>query len=239
MRLFLLLSILVSVNCLSLKAQNDAPKKFHGEFWVGIQFAVPVGEFAASIDRDLGFGGNIGGVWCPSKESNFFQFGFETGVNYMGKEKRQIEGVDLKTISTLWTFHLLARFTAPTKIKLVPYIDVLGGGKMFYTKTKYNNDLVDAIFKDEDLSVFAENNSSVWSYGVGVGFNFTTGDILGSTDYPNVVFDCRVVYMVSGNMSYVSPDNVRKDPDGSYYYEVTEINKTDMIFPQIGIKAIF
>ena len=236
---YFLNAFIVCASFVPAMAQNDPSKKIRGEVFGGLQFAIPVGEFAASIDRDLGFGGNLGFLWCPSKESNFFQFGIESGLNYMGKEKRQIEEVDLKTISTLWTFHLLARFTAPTEMKVIPYVDILGGGKMFYTKTKYNNDLLDALFDNEDLSVFAKDESSVWSYGAGIGFTFIPGDEVKNPAEPTVGIDVRVVYMVSGSMSFVSPDNIRKDPGGSYYYEETVIAKTDMIFPQLGFKVIF
>ncbi|WP_420582652.1 outer membrane beta-barrel protein [Reichenbachiella sp.] len=197
-----------------------------GEFWLGLQFAVPVGTFADDIDRKLGYGGNLGGVWNPSKKSNFFQIGLDIGINYMGKDKTEIGGLPLKTTATLFTTHLVTRLRVQTDSHIKPYVDLLGGGKFFSTTTKYNNDLFDTLLDMEDKSVFADQTKGVWSYGAGLGFSFLK-QAFGA--------DLRVLYLASGPMEYISPKNLRQDDFGDFYYEHQEISRTHMVFPQLSI----
>lgn len=197
-----------------------------GEFWIGLQFAVPVGTFADNIERELGYGGNLGGVWNPSKVNNFFQIGLDLGINYMGKDKTEIGGLPLKTTATLITTHLVTRLRVQTDSRIKPYVDLLGGGKFFSTTTKYNNDLFDTLFDIEDESVFADQTKGVWSYGAGLGFSFRK-QAFGA--------DLRVLYLASGSMEYISPKNLRQDDSGDFYYEHQEISRTHMVFPQVSI----
>lgn len=198
----------------------------NGEFWLGLQFAVPVGTFADEIDRNLGYGGNLGGVWNPFKYSNFFQVGLDLGVNYMGKDKREIGGLPLKTTNTLITTHLVARFRVQTESVVKPYVDLLGGGKFFSTTTKYDNTLFDTLLEIEDESVFADQSKGVWSYGAGLGFSFRR---------QSFGADLRVLYLASGPVEYISPKNLKQDDAGDFYYDHHEISRTHMVFPQLSI----
>ncbi|MEO9965404.1 MAG: outer membrane beta-barrel protein [Reichenbachiella sp.] len=217
--------ILVLTMSCSLLAQDDqGPPK--GEFWIGLQFAIPVGTFAVKIERNLGYGGNLGGVWNPSKFSNFFQVGLDLGVNYMGKNKTEIAGIPMKTTNTLITTHLVTRFRVQTSSHVKPYVDLMGGGKFISTTTKYNNDLLDTILEIEDESVFADQTNGVWSYGIGIGFSFRK-KFFGA--------DFRMLYLASGPLEYISPKNLKQDIEGNFFYEYTEISRTHMVFPQVSV----
>lgn len=197
-----------------------------GEFWIGLQFAVPVGIFADEVERNLGYGGNLGGVWNPSKASNFFQMGLDLGINYMGKDKRDFGSLPLKTTTTLVTTHFITRFRVQTESSVKPYVDLLGGGKFFSTTTKYNNDIFDTLNDMEDESIFADQSKSVWSYGAGLGFSFRK-HTFGA--------DLRVLYLASGPVEYISPKNLKQDDVGDFYYEHQKISRTHMVFPQLSI----
>ncbi|WP_422360444.1 outer membrane beta-barrel protein [Reichenbachiella sp.] len=222
-KITLLFTIVFLSNQAYTQVASDVPV---GEFWIGLQFAIPVGTFADDIERELGYGGNLGGVWNPSKTNNFFQIGLDLGVNYMGKDKTEIGGLPLKTTATLITTHLVTRLRVQTDSHIKPYVDLLGGGKFFSTTTKYNNDLFDTLLDIEDESVFADQTKGVWSYGAGLGFSFRK-QAFGA--------DLRVLYLASGPMEYISPKNLRQDDFGDFYYEHQEISRTHMVFPQLSI----
>lgn len=222
-RLLILLAVTISLNPIAAQDIQDVPV---GEFWLGIKFAVPVGTFSDEIERNLGYGGNLGGVWNPSKTNNFFQVGLDLGINYMGKDKREIGGVPLKTTATLITTHLVTRLRVQTDAHIKPYVDLLGGGKFFSTTTKYNNDIFDTLLDIEDESVFADQTKGVWSYGAGLGFSFRK-QAFGA--------DLRILYLASGPMEYISPKNLKQDDFGEFYYEHQEISRTHMVFPQLSI----
>lgn len=228
-RLLSLAVILIVISAHS-KAQDrliDVPR---GEFWIGLQFAIPVGTFADKIDRNLGYGGNIGVLWNPSKVSNFFQIGADLGINYMGKDKQDVGGIPMKTTNTLITTHLLARFSVQTESFFKPYVDLLGGGKFFTTTTKYDNDLLDTVLDIEDQSVFADQTEGAWSYGLGIGFTFRR---------KNFGADFRILYLAGGPIEYISPKNLREHPDGGYYYDQVDISNTHMVLPQVGVSLDF
>ncbi|MEO9805656.1 MAG: hypothetical protein ABJF04_20530 [Reichenbachiella sp.] len=222
-QLNLVLLFLCYANCLIAQDDFEIPK---GEFWIGLQFAVPVGTFADKIDRNLGYGGNLGGVWNPSKVSNFFQIGLDLGINYMGKDKQEIGGVPMKTTNTLITTHLVTRLRVQTESAIKPYVDLLGGGKFISTTTKYNNDLFDTLLEIEDKSVFADQTNGVWSYGMGLGFSIRK---------QRFGADLRVLYLASGPIEYISPEHLKQDDEGAFYYESTKISRTHMVFPQLSV----
>lgn len=214
---------LAFTNQLFAQSTSDVPV---GEFWLGLQFAIPVGTFADEIERNLGYGGNLGGVWNPSKTSNFFQIGLDLGINYMGKDKREIGGLPLKTTSTLITTHLVTRLRVQTDSHIKPYVDLLGGGKFFSTTTKYDNTIFDTLLEIEDESIFADQSKGVWSYGAGLGFSFRR---------QSFGADLRVLYLASGPIEYISPKNLKQDDFGDFYYDHQEISRTHMVFPQLSI----
>lgn len=222
-KLYLLLITVLTIQSLVAQEQLDVSK---GEFWIGLQFAVPVGTFADKIERNLGYGGNLGGVWNPSKESNFFQIGLDLGINYMGKDKQEIGGVPMKTTNTLITTHLVTRLRVQTASTIKPYVDILGGGKFISTTTKYNNDLFDTLLDIEDESVFADQTNGVWSYGMGIGFSLRK---------KRFGTDLRMLYLASGPIEYISPENLKQDDSGGFYYEFTRVSRTHMVFPQVSI----
>lgn len=225
---YLILTCLLNIFVFQSHAQSDEVPK--GQFWLGLQFAVPVGEFADQIERDFGYGGNFGGLWNPSKKNNFFQVGADIGINYMGKDKKDIDNIPMKTTSTLFTTHLVVRLTVQSDAPIKPYIDLLGGGKFFSLTTKYDNDLLATALDIEDKSIFGEQSFGVWSYGIGGGISMRR---------QNVGLDIRVLYLPSGEIDYISPENFKQDDQGNYYYESKPIKKTNMVFPQIGFSVDF
>jgi hypothetical protein len=224
--LFALSIILLSYSVSN--AQTGAVPK--GEFWLGAQFAIPVGELADKIDRNLGYGGNLGFVLNPSKSNNFFQIGADLGLEYMGKDKKEIGGIPMKTTSGLFTAHLVMRLRIQTESFIKPYVDILGGGKFIFVTTKYNNNVIATALDIEDNTIFGNQSASVWSYGLGGGISIRR---------ETIGLDIRILYLAGGQVSFISPENFQQDDQGEIYYESVPIKRTDLIFPQVGFSLDF
>lgn len=222
--------LLMSFVCLQGLAQeyietedNGVPK---GELWLGLQVAVPTGDFAASIDRNFAYGGNIGYVGSPSKKSQFFQIGADISVLYMGKDKKEIGDLRVKTTNTAFFTHLVARFRVETESFIKPYVDIMGGGKFFLTTTKYNNDVVQTLLDLENDEIFGEQSNGAWSYGTGLGFTMKKSSIS---------LDFKVIYLRGSGLNYISPTNFFQDDNGDFFYESQEIRFSHMILPQVSV----
>lgn len=222
-----LLIILSFISFVSYSQDEDIKK---GEFWLGAQFGVPVGSFADKIERKLGYGGNLGFVFNPSKKSNFFQFGADFSLLYMGKDKKDVDRIPMKTTNTLIMTHAIIRFRAQTESYFKPYVDLLVGGKWFYTETKYNNDIVATFLGIEDKSIFGEQVHGAFSYGAGIGFSYRRKPL---------GVDFKVLYLKGGKIDYIAPENFYMDDDGFFYYVKESLPSTDMVFPQLSMSIDF
>ena len=232
--------MLISVCSLRANAQ-DSPFKFRPELWLGLQVAIPVGEFGDSLSYDPGVGGNVGIVFGPLKNSNFFQLGAEFGLTHMKTQKNEIktqsEPEYHKTISTLHDILMVARFKKQKENKVIPFLDGLVGGKIFVTKTKYNNNFLETLFNSENKDKYRREVSSVWTYGAAAGVAFNLQPPTNASDETEVI-EIRVMYLASGNMSYDAPENVTYSGVNPQYHP-TALSKTNMVMLQINYKAIF
>jgi len=180
-----------------------------------------MGYFREKIDRKLGYGGVIGGLWNPSKQKIFFQVGAEMGLLYFGKDKTEIDELSVKTTNIVFLIHAIARFRIQTTSIVKPYIDIVGGGKLFSTTTKFNNDIVDTILEIENKDILGEQTNGAWSYGTGIGFS--------KVGTNNIGIDVKPTYMKGASATYFAPENFYQDSNGDFYYEHQEVNKTDMV----------
>lgn len=226
---FLSLLLIFSVYS-SIAQEYDQSAVSPGEFWIGLQFAVPLGDLAEVASSPIGIGGNFGGLWNPSKKTNFFQFGADIGIDYMGKDKRDLGDIPIKTTNTLIMTHLMARFRIQTESWLKPYVDLLGGGKFMSTTTKYNNDIFDTLSEMEDETVFADQTNGAWSYGIGFGVSVRK-ELFGA--------DFRLLYLDGGKLDYISPANFVENSDGTFSYSSTRVNKSAVVLPQVSISVNF
>lgn len=210
----LLIVVLLGFSAPRIFAQETDSTKRSGEFWVGAQAIIPIGLFAQQVDLSFGAGLNFGFTFSPIKEKDFFQVGMNCGIGYIGKDVDSIR----KTNSNLYTFHLMTRLTLPSTHRILPYVDVLGGGNMFYLNTHRNNNLFDALLKSEDYTSLQSQSSGTWSYGLGVGFK-----LMSTKSNATGMLDVRCIYLTSGRMNYYFPT-----------YRRTRVTNTSMLFPQIG-----
>lgn len=217
-KLITLLTLLFTINL--VYAQNES-ETTSGEFWIGAQLITPMGSFKEKIERNLGYGGSLGGLWNPSKRNNFFQVGAEIGVLYFGKDKKTIDDINIKTTNTVILTHLIMRFRIQTTSNIRPYIDIIGGGKFFSTTTKYDNDFLDTLADIENQDIFGEQTNTAWSYGTGIGFSKINVD--------NVGLDIKLVYMRGSQTKYIAPENFFQDTNGDFFYENQDVNSTDML----------
>jgi len=207
----------------------NGTSRFFGEVWIGPQAAVPVGTFATNADFLFGKGGNCGFVFSPFRGSNIFQTGLEIGLYYMGKEKKIISNVPIKSTSSLFTANLICRFITPGQTKFRAYVDITGGTKIFTVKTKYDNNLFNAALNLVDSTVFSSRETTLWGYGAAFGIRYRP-----DSWKPGSHIDFRVTYLASGGMEYVSPNGFTQSPSGSISYKDISYNRTDMVFPMIS-----
>lgn len=214
-------ALLTLIAFVTISATNAQDQNYSGEFWLGTQFLTPMSDFKDKIDRDLGIGGNIGGLWNPSKRNNFFQVGGEFGLLYMGKDKKIVDELSIKTTNAVFLMHAIARFRIQTTSNIKPYIDIVGGSKLFSTTTKFNNDIIDTILEIENRDILGEQTNGAWSYGVGIGFS--------KVGINNIGYDVKLTYMKGSSATYIAPENFYQDTNGDFFYEHQEVNKTDMV----------
>jgi len=209
-------------------AQEQGTSRFFGEVWIGPQAAVPMGNFATNADFLFGKGGNCGFVFSPFRGSNIFQTGLEIGVYYLGKEKKTVNNVPIKSTSSLFSANLICRFITPGQTKFRAYVDIIGGSKTFIVKTKFDNNLLNAALNLVDSTSFSSKETTLLGYGAGFGIRFRPESWKQGSH-----LDFRITYLASGSMEYVSPNGFTQSPSGSIFYEDYTVDRTDMIFPMI------
>ena len=202
-----------------VSAQNVDSTKHSGEFWIGAQSILPSGEFAKKSGILLGIGLDFGFVFTPIKTDDLLQVGIDFGIDYFGKVKDSI----LKTNSNLYTINLVSRFKGPAKGRVQTYVDVLAGGKFFILATHNNNNIDDILFGTADYTTLKSKTSSVFSYGLGIGFKLKPKNKNASR-----MLDLRCTYLASGSMIYDLPS-----------YKETWVSQTNMILPQVSYIYVF
>ena len=188
------------------------------EFWLGFQTISPLGDFAKKSDITLGIGIDMGFVFNPLKTNDNFQTGIDFSVGYFGMVKDSI----FKTNNNLYTINLITRVKGPSEGRIMTYMDVLIGSKIFVIATHYNNDLFNFLNEDADYSTLKSRTSSLFSYGLGIGFK-----LIPENKNADGMFDFRCMFLKSGSMIYDTP-----------YYTERWVNQTNLIMPQISYTQV-
>ena len=155
----------------------------------------------------------------------------------MGKSKTFLDNIPLKTTLSIYPINLITRFRLPKAYLVNPYIDVLGGAHYIETNTKYNNSLAESIGntinEENTKELYASANSSSYTYGLGFGVS------LRLKPYGEGHFDFGLRYLNGGSAKYVSPEDLRVNNQGNYYYMRSEVSSTDMLYFHVGISGHF
>lgn len=207
------LVVLLFTTKLNYAQEIDSTRRSR-EVWIGGQVIVPTGDFAKKTNIILGAGINFGMVVSPVKTNDIIQVGLDLGIGYFGMTKDSI----LKTNSNLYTINLISRFKGPEKGRIMTYVDVLAGTKIFVLATHQNNNIIDALSNSADYTTLDSKTSSVFSYGLGIGFK-----IKPKKKNAKGMIDVRCLYLASGSMIYDSPS-----------YKETWVSHTNMIIPQVS-----
>jgi hypothetical protein len=203
---------------LNVSAQNANSAKHSGEFWLGFQTISPLGDFAKKSEIALGIGIDMGFVFAPLKTNDNIQTGIDFSVGYFGMVKDSL----FKTNNNLYTINLITRIKGPSQGIIMPYMDVLVGSKVFIVATHYNNNLFNFLNKNADYSTLKSKTSSLFSYGLGIGFK-----IIPKNKNPDGMFDFRCLFLKSGPMMYDTP-----------YYTEKWVSQTNLVMPQISYTQV-
>lgn len=242
----------------------------------GFQVAVPTGEFAENTDA-VGIGFNIYGMGGIAGNEHI-QIGLDIGYSLYGRnEQRETLTAELVAYdnngnqilidqinmplrivvnNNIFHTHVISRFIAPIPY-VRPYVDIMGGFKYIYTRTKIYDESDDGRYSggnnssnnnSNDRLITAKNQASdfAWSYGGGTGLLIT----LGSAN-----LELRALYLMSGEVSYYDsedtkgwtvefknspssydPDNVSSEDIGEVRTKANKKNsRSDVLFFSIGI----
>jgi len=218
----LLISITLFSIVLSVKpsyAQQNDSTKYSGETWFGFQTIIPLGDLAKKSGIIAGAGLNFGLIFTPVKTNENIQVGLDLGVGYFGMVKDSV----FKTNNNFYTINLLSRVKGPAQGRVMTYMDVIVGTKLFIIATHYNNNLDNFLSDNADYTTLASKTSSVFSYGLGAGFK-----VLPKDKYASGMLDIRCTFLKSGSMMYDTP-----------YYTEKWVSSTNIVMPQISYLHIF
>ncbi|MCS7004036.1 MAG: hypothetical protein NZM38_01775 [Cytophagales bacterium] len=176
----------------------------------------------------LGIGSSLG--ISLGYESSFFA-GADINYNIYGKtvvdnaEKRKVarhkydpltdtyvtdsvmEDVDFIINNNILTTNLFLRWRPQWKTKIVPYLDIFGGGIYLYTRSKLRADAFNQLNKNTYAS------SLTYSYGFGAGLNIMLGKSFG--------IDAEVKYTQGGRAKFIAKEDItlitKKDANGNEY----------------------
>ncbi len=203
---------------LKASAQKSDSTILKREFWFGFQTISPLGDFARKSEITLGVGIDLGFAFTPFKKNDNIQTGIDFSVGYFGMVKDSL----FKTNNNLYTINLITRVKGPSQGRIMTYMDVLVGTKVFIIATHYNNDLFNFLNKNADYSTLNSRTSSLFSYGLGIGFK-----LIPKIKKPDGMFDFRCMFLKSGSMIYDTP-----------YYTEKWVSETNMIIPQISYTQV-
>lgn len=164
----------------------------------------------------------MGGLWNPSKNHNLFQIGLESGILFLDKDNKMLDGIPLKTVNTLFNLNAIIRFRVQTDSRIKPFVDITGGRKLIRTVSKYDNTFGDTLIDQEDNTVFNTISDGNWTYGTAFGTSYSIADF-------NI--ELRFLYLAGGSLSYTDPKNIFMDNEGYFYYNSQTIRKTDIPKP--------
>lgn len=195
----------------------------------GFQVAVPTGEFAENTNA-IGIGFDIYGMGGIAG-NEFIQVGLDVGYSLYGRnEQRKTLTAELVAYdnngnqilidqinmplrmvvnNNIFHTHVISRFIAPIPY-VRPYVDIMGGFKYIYTRTKIYDESDDGRYSggnnssnnNNDRLITAKNQASdfAWSYGGGAGLLITLG-------VANL--ELRALYLMSGEVSYYDSEDTK------------------------------
>jgi hypothetical protein len=203
---------------LKASAQKSDSTILKREFWFGFQTISPLGDFARKSEITLGVGIDLGFAFTPFKKNDNIQTGIDFSVGYFGMVKDSL----FKTNNNLYTINLITRVKGPSQGRIMTYMDVLVGTKVFIIATHYNNNLFNFLNENTDYSTLNSRTSSLFSYGLGIGFK-----LIPKNKKSDGMFDFRCLFLKSGSMIYDTP-----------YYTEKWVNQTNLVMPQISYTQV-
>ncbi len=105
-----------------------------------------------------------------------------------------------KTNNNFYTINFLSRVKGPAQGRVMTYMDVIVGTKLFIIATHYNNNLDNFLSDNADYTTLDSKTSSVFSYGLGIGFK-----VLPKDKNTSGMIDIRCTFLKSGSMMYDTP----------------------------------
>lgn len=194
---------------------SQAQFQFGGGFLLGL----PSGEFAEN-NSSVGAGVdlNFAAPFAPRVPVYFgLNFGYNSLARRVINETLTAEikigntvidqlqmPLELTVSNNLIQLHPFLRFKAPLPI-VQPYVDVMGGFKYLFTRSKIVDNSNDRFFTrnnpdgDNVISASTSQQDFVLSYGGAVGFQIGKGPI---------AVDLRAMYLLSGEAEYFTRDDL-------------------------------
>ena len=235
---YLLLLVLIPFLCAAQTDRN--PNRKHdnnGHLSPNMALAFPQKEFSDFAPRSAFFGVG-GGFYFQRGEALPIDFGASFHYFWMGSESKTFEmydpgtgdyEVESRATGSMMPIHLHVRvsFLRTLNNYVFPYAEVLGGFRMFNSRTVIEVD----DFTETPPEPETHNNFSLawsWGYAGGLSINLAT----------NVLLDARVTMLHGGRAEYLDPESVTfndmQEPEFNQ-----KRSKTDALLYQLGVKLKF
>ena len=214
MRTGILLLVITSVTTENLQAQSDLN--------LFIEMGRPQGAFNQNTKAvGLGFGA---GLVFPIDKNKHIMIGGEFSYEIYGKEIKsdRANSYDLITNNNIFMTHAVIRITPFSEGILIPYIDLKGGLKNFYTKTKVKDD----VLAGDATEVIGEFNDVAGSYGGAFGVRLQRSDA--------VSLFADASFLAGGRATYVDRKSFERDPDGVVSFD-SKHSRTNMVLFRFGV----
>lgn len=209
---FVLILFLGSVS--TLRAQS--------EFNIFGELGIPNGSFSQNTKAvGIGFGSNF---IHPIDRKQQLLIGGELNYEIYGKEVKDdaLGSSELITNNNIFMMHAMIRFMPYHQGLVKPYVDLKGGFKHFYTKTKVKEDML----ASDPVEVISEFTDFAGSYGGSFGVNFRKSSGVG--------LFAEISFLAGGRASYVDRKSFERTPDNEIVFE-PKTSRTNMFLFRFGI----
>ena len=185
------------------------------------EVGVPVGDFRENTKAE-GYGFGLG-VAVPIERNNAIFLGANLNYEIYGKRFGQdtVDDLEIITNNNMFMMHAFLRLKPVTNGKIGPYLDVLGGFKYLYTRTKIKESIL-----SDPLEANTEFKDFVWGYGGAIGLQY-------SLDYW-VALDLSASLLKSGEAEYLDSKGISEDASGNLILDPTK-SKTDIAIFRVGV----
>jgi len=193
-----------------------------GEINVYTEVGIPQGSFGQNTKAvGLGFGTNL--IYALDKKNQFFA-GADFNYEIYGKEVKSDPdySYDLITNNNIFMMHAMIRYMPYHEGWVKPYLDIKGGFKHFYTKTKIKED----VLSGDPIEVISEFKDLAASYGSSLGVTIRK--------YNGIGLFFEASFLAGGNASYVDRKSFERTPDDEVIFNEKNSN-TNMILFRFGI----